>query len=168
MTRSRPSPVADPPRYSREDAVKISGLTDGQLQGILDRKIIKLANPPGKGRPRLFSVTDIAKMVAANALARIGVPMRICGSFIGLIEQRVGHLLGGSQPGAWHGRWILYPIEGDESRWAMTMGLQRLEHPAHLQFSYSILEVDRLIAFVMERAALHDAGHPLPDRVSHD
>jgi hypothetical protein len=67
----------DTGQFTRPQAAAITGLTDGQLKGILDRKLVKLASHnPGSGHSRLFSISDLIKIAVANAMARIGVPMR--------------------------------------------------------------------------------------------
>jgi hypothetical protein len=51
-------------------------MTDGQLKGMLDRKLIELTvHNPGSGRPRLFAIADLIKVAVARELAAIGVPM---------------------------------------------------------------------------------------------
>jgi hypothetical protein len=55
--------------------VRITGLTDGQLKGILDRKLVELdARKPGSGRARLFSLKDLTKIAIASELSALGLP----------------------------------------------------------------------------------------------
>jgi hypothetical protein len=64
------------PQFTRPLAVRITGLTDGQLKGILDRKLIELdARNPGSGRARLFSLRDLTKIAIASELSALGLPM---------------------------------------------------------------------------------------------
>jgi hypothetical protein len=64
------------PQFTRPQAVRITGLTEGQLKGILDRKLVELdARNSGSGRARLFSLRDLSKIAIANELAALGIPM---------------------------------------------------------------------------------------------
>lgn len=76
-------PALDRPQYDREQVLEKLGATDGQLKGILDRKLVVLSidHNPGTGNRRLYTGGDIVRLAAALSGSSVGIPMRYANQF---------------------------------------------------------------------------------------
>lgn len=79
-TLSRPlsDPLLNVAQFTADDVRAISGLTSGQLKGILDRNQITLTtrHNPGTGRRRMFTGLDAVAFTAAKVASDAGLPHR--------------------------------------------------------------------------------------------
>jgi hypothetical protein len=173
----------DKPQFTRPPVAAITRLTDGQLKGILDRKLVKLAiHNPGSGHSRLFSISDIIKIAVANAMARIGVPMRILADCAEEVDDYARLLFGRGPVTSYTTRnpWkedlptggrhlVLYPAEGRDGPWKFdSLFLDQDEDPLgwELPTCYVLLNIDEVIlrtlrqitSFVAQRQP--SQGHP--------
>lgn len=65
-------------QFTSADVLAVTGLSSGQLKGILDRNQITLSanHNPGTGRRRMFTGQDLIALSATHAASRIGFPLR--------------------------------------------------------------------------------------------
>ena len=70
--------LLDAEQFSQADALAVTGLSAGQLKGILDRRQITLRSQhnPGTGRRRMFCGDDIIRLATAYEASRIDFPLR--------------------------------------------------------------------------------------------
>lgn len=170
---------AHKPLYTRPMAARLAGMSDGQLRGILDRRLIELTeHNPGKGNQRLFTTLDVIKIAAAKALSDIRVPMRLLQLAGRLIETRALELLPINVPSAavaseYKRRalssryaWLLFPLDGPDGEWSVLVIDDQHPAPEPNKFvpSYCVLEIDVVIGDCLDRLLAHDRGdHDLPD-----
>jgi hypothetical protein len=71
-------PLLDDQQFTAADVLQVTGLSAGQLKGILDRHQITLSenHNPGTGRRRMFTGQDLIALSAVQAASRIGFPLR--------------------------------------------------------------------------------------------
>lgn len=64
--------------YSKADALRVAGITAGQLKGIEDRGQVWLSggHNPGRGRPRVYAGRDILALTVARYASQLGFPLR--------------------------------------------------------------------------------------------
>lgn len=114
-------PILHEAQFTVDDACAVSGLTAGQLKGILDRKQIVLSfhHNPGTGRRRMFTGRDILSLSVSKMASQIGFPLR----YVDLLaDQVVGHAeqwviekaLGANTPSLVI---AVFPVEDDD--WAI-------------------------------------------------
>ena len=65
-------------QFTSADVLAVTGLSSGQLKGILDRNQITLSanHNPGTGKRRMFTGQDLIALSATHAASRIGFPLR--------------------------------------------------------------------------------------------
>lgn len=77
---SRPlqDPLLNTPQFTADDTRLISGLSAGQLKGLIDRDQITLQSKhnPGTGKRRMFTGLDIVALTAVKAASDAGMPLR--------------------------------------------------------------------------------------------
>lgn len=72
------SPILNVQQFTAADVLAVSGLSAGQLKGILDRHQITLSadHNPGTGKRRMFTGEDIIALSAVQSASRVGFPLR--------------------------------------------------------------------------------------------
>lgn len=151
--------ILDDAQFTRHDVLQVTGLSDAQLKNTLDRDLVQLRSEhnPGSGRRRMFTGSDILKLVVAHTMSGIGFPMKWSYLVADEIERRASSRLLGIALEEDYG-FITYPMSnGDWARIAVYNGMK--ETP-NLPTAYQIVEVDRLIDEVL--AKLHALVDEVP------
>lgn len=146
-------PILHEAQFTADEACAVSGLTAGQLKGILDRKqiVMSFSHNPGTGRRRMFTGRDILLLSVSKMASGIGFPL----GFVDLLaDQVVSHAdqivienaLGEATPPLVI---AVYPIEGDD--WAITpfagVGVDtRKLPPVFMAFDLSRIVIETLSA----------------------
>jgi hypothetical protein len=154
--------LLDEPQWTRAQVLELTGLSWRQLKGTVDRNMIRLDNGhnPGTGHPRRFTGRDIIKLMAAHAIAAVGVPMRVLVAFEELILVRAHAWLAGLIPADNSFVIVLYPLPGSDD-WAILP--QWHPHQPRTPVACAMLDVDKLIHQAFDRFAAVLADEPLPD-----
>lgn len=160
-------PLLDFPRFSRDDVLAVTGLSAGELKGILDRKQVDLgpAHYPGSGRPRLYTGRDVLKLSASRVMSQLGLPLRQMDDVARVVDRREfavsqlvdeGHLWLAIYPASKHD-WRVRKCWNDLSKYKL---------PAAVQ----LLDVDQLIDETLAKLQAVVSGWPMPDfdAISHE
>lgn len=146
--------ILDAPQFTRDDVLRVTGLTSAQLKNTLDRDLVTLSSQhnPGTGRRRLFTGGDILKLTAAHTMSGIGFPMKwfylVADDIYRRATRRRIETELGAQEIAGYG-FLTYPMSnGDWARIALYDGMAE---PDNLPVAYQVVEVDRLIDRVMAK-----------------
>lgn len=156
----------DEPQFPRTEAAAIAGCTDGQLRGMLDRRLIELSNHnPGSGVVRLFTVRDVMKIAAAAALANVGVPMRLLMVAGQMVAKRTSELLDVEQLTNLSARqkWVLFPEDGPTGLWRILVVDD--DHPIKFEMmppSFCLLQIDEIIKRTSARLRAKLTGEEMP------
>jgi len=163
--------------WRKSDVLKITGRTEGQLKGILDKKLIDpdLLNP-GSGRELLVSYPALIAISAAHAMVDVGIPVRMVAQYLKFFQKRSRELvvdaarrLGWKLPegvedidSGMRNVWLLcFPIAERDGEWYAAIFHDGLTfNPADWPVSYVVLQVDQII--IDTRAKMGDlrAGRP--------
>jgi hypothetical protein len=154
--------LLDEPQFSRTDVLDITGLSDGQLKGILDRQqvVLRAEHNPGTGRRRMFTGSDIIKIAVANGMSGIGFPMRWAYLVADDVARRASFRMEGvdftpglsiaTYPNATGDDWVRVPI--------YTNMPEQPKLPAFVQ----LLKVDQLIDEIVAKLKAVVEEKPLP------
>lgn len=157
----------DKPQFTRPQAARITGLTDGQLKGILDRKLVQLAtHNPGSGRSRLFSIADLIEVAVAKTMVGIGVSMRALADCTEDVDTSVRNLFGRGRPvvvDSWKedlptggSHLHLYPPAGRHRKWQIKRGFldDPDKEPGSTPWAYVVLDIDGLVLGTLRNVAI--------------
>jgi hypothetical protein len=152
------------PQFTRADVLTVTGVSDGQLKGILDRQQVVLSGEhnPGSGRRRMFSGADILSIAVANGMSGIGFPMRWAYLVAEDVVTRASHRLSGfvdHTPGLHIAMWP--QGEDDWARVPIHEGMDEL--PPGLPPFMQVLHIDRLIDQVLAKLQALIEDKPLPN-----
>jgi hypothetical protein len=161
----------DKPQFTRPQVALITGLTDGQLKGILDRKLVRLkVHNPGSGNPRLFTGSEVIKTATAAAFADIKVPMETLLDYSNDIDARARELLRSGadiEPKIW----IIWEIVTRDdpvlnlfkSKWILR-SVPDLSHVTRnlSPVSFRVVQVDKIVLDTAKRIAGFWRGDRLP------
>jgi len=91
-------PILNDQQFSRDDVLRITTLSAGQLKGILDREQVTLRSNhnPGSGRRRMFAGSDILKIETARVAGEIGFPLKRVYQLADRVDRRATHVLDGT------------------------------------------------------------------------
>jgi hypothetical protein len=89
--------ILDSPQFTRWDVTAVAEISDGQLKGILDRKQVVLSTKhnPGSGHRRMFTGSDVLKIVVAVSLSRCGFPLEFVHLVADALVRRAASKLAG-------------------------------------------------------------------------
>ena len=165
----------DRPRFTRPQAAAITGLSDGQLKGILDRRLVRLrTHNPGSGRSRLFSLSNLVGIAVARSMARVGVPMRLFSECAAEVEDSLRSLFDRNrgqsivvtlprnvrkeEPPTFGRHLMLYPGPRDGEWLVKTMFIDDQNHMLDPKpWSFVLLDIDELILETLRNAASYIA-----------
>lgn len=158
--------LLDAEQFSQADVLSVTGLSAGQLKGILDRKQISLRSQhnPGTGRRRMFCGDDIIRLATAYHASRIGFPLR----WVQVLADQVGTRMNWLRAVAVTGgdtespvAFALFP-QGDDEDWAnVAVVAGKPSHPLPIACIY--FQVDRLLEEVTDKLEALIEDKPLPD-----
>lgn len=155
-------PLLDEPQFTMDDAMAITGVTAGQLKGILDRREVVLQmHNPGTGRRRMATGGEVLRIAVTVVQSAIGFPNRWAYLIADEVCRRAAFLLSGFDVNAGRGKLSIasYPVaNGDWGRVSIWSEEPRPELPV----AYQVLEVDNLIHEVIAKLKAVANGDPLP------
>jgi hypothetical protein len=159
-------PLLDEPQFSRDDVLRVTGLSSGQLKGMLDRDQVTLhANHKiGHGRRFLFTGGDIIKIEAARVASGLGFPLRWVSVLADKIAGRAVNLLAGVNGilGSKEFALATYP-NADGSDWVF-VPITETGPASPLPVGVLTIDVDRLIEETRQKLqALVDEADAMPD-----
>jgi hypothetical protein len=158
-------PLMNAQQFTAADALAVSGLSSGQLKGILDRNQISLSlnHNPGTGRRRMFTGQDILALSVVQVAGRVGFPLRWGNVLAQQIIAEAGrmHLATSNRVASRHIGIACYPAADGED-WAFVPIIEG-EAVAALPTAYQVIDVTREISqtFAKLQAIIDDM--PLPD-----
>jgi hypothetical protein len=180
----------DRPQFTRLDVLSMTGRTEGQTKGILDRKIIETTTlNPGSGRQALFSPSAVIKLEAAHAMIDVGIPVRNIADLAEWIDRRArefceltavtgGELdaladdkLAAALPtdfkrNVW---WLMFPLAERDGKWqAAVFDATKTFNPRDWPLSYCVIQVDELILQTFAKFNAFFARRPMPRRAAVD
>jgi hypothetical protein len=164
MELGTPSILSEP-QFAQADVLVVAAISSGQLKGILDRKQVILVTDhnPGSGRRRMFTGSDILRISTANAVSRIGFPLRWVHLVADHVEQRAVRLLNGTTAHEPSGEQSLafFQIDGGDDVQSVRIFDGKPEAP--LPVAVQVLAVDRLINETIAKLQAVVADQPSPN-----
>lgn len=160
-------PLLTSQQFTAADVLSVSGLTSGQLKGILDRNQITLSqnHNPGTGRRRMFTGQDIIALSAVRVTGLIGFPLRwgnVLARFVTGHAILMHHAQVFSAPPP-ELMLAFYP-SADGEDWAFVSINENTEAEA-LPTAFQMLDVNREVAQVMAKLQAIIDDQPLPEFV---
>lgn len=154
-------PVLDFPRFATDDVLTVTGLSAGELKGLLDRRQFNLAlgQNPGSGRSRQFAGRDVLKLSVRRAMAPLGLPLTQVQRVADLVEERAATRF--QNQDTEHLRFAIYPIS--EGNWHIITIWSDIS-AYKLPLAVQLLDVDGLIDETLARLQAVIDGRPLPSR----
>jgi hypothetical protein len=157
-------PLLDSAQFTQADVMAVTGLTYGQLKGILDRAQVRLRSDhfPGSGRRRMFCGSDILKFATAAASNSIGFPLRWASLLADQVAMRADarafglelvpgqHFAMAVYPCGPADNWVFVPVHGDEP-------------VSPLPLAFQVINVDRLINETMAKLEAIASETKMPD-----
>lgn len=158
--------LLDVEQFSQADALAVTGLSGGQLKGILDRQQITLRSQhnPGTGRRRMFCGDDIIRLAAAYEASRIGFPLRWVHTLAEQVITRMNWLRAADVAGSPCAGPLAYATfpQGDGEDWALVPVVDgKAAGPLPIGCIY--FQVDRLLSEVQAKLKALIDDEPLPD-----
>lgn len=159
------SPLLDVQQFTAADVLAATGLTAGQLKGILDRSQITLSqnHNPGTGRRRMFTGKDIIALSAVRETGLIGFPLR----WGNVLAQQVNahavrlHLEKAHKVQTPHLMLAFYP-SADGEDWAFAPLSDETDSDT-LPTAFQVLDVTRNVNQTMAKLQAIIDDQPLPD-----
>jgi hypothetical protein len=158
-------PLLNVQQFTAADVLAVSGLTAGQLKGILDRNQITLStnHNPGTGRRRMFTGQDLIALCAVQAAGQIGFPLRWGNALAQQVmrfamRQHFERAINAQRP---HFALAFYPLADGEDYAFVPIHDGRAVSP--LPTAYQVLDVSREIDQTLAKLRAIVEGDPLPD-----
>lgn len=156
--------ILDLAQFTREDVMRVSGLTPKRLEHLLDPKRAELRLDgrhvtPGTGRRRMFTGGDVLMIKVATIAGELGFPAR----WLYLLCERVRTHASARLRGFADGRHLslaTWPCSGDD--WAVTP-IFNGEPAGQLPAAFHLVDVDRLTDETVKQLRAILDGSEVPD-----
>lgn len=157
-------PLLNAQQFTAADVLSVSGLSAGQLKGMLDRNQINLSanHNPGTGRRRMFTGKDILALTVVHAVGKIGFPLRWGNVLAMQVAGEASRLNYGIATERKFGL-AFYPAESGED-WAFVPIVNGIA-VADLPTAYQVLDVTREITQTMTKLQAIIDEQPVPEYI---
>ena len=150
------------PQFSRAEVLEATGISSGQLKGMIDREQVRLGDRhnPGTGRRRLYTGEDIIKIQTAVTASEIGFPLRWAYLLADNVARRAINRLIGLAEGSEYAL-ATWPQSSGED-WAFAPLYEGQEDDPGVPFAFQVVRVDALIDLVFEKLVALINDEPIP------
>lgn len=156
------------PQFSRADVLGATGVSSGQLKGMIDREQVRLGDRhnPGTGRRRLYTGEDIIKIQTAVTASEIGFPLRWAYLLADNVANRAINRLIGLADGKDYAL-ATWPQSSGED-WAFAPIYEGQKDDPGVPFAFQVIRVDALIDLIFEKLVALIEDEPLPQTPTFD